>query len=157
MRRNRSILLAIGIPFALGACSADRQSAVLSPDISGTDAQGARQAVQSTSAWIGPDGGQVSLMGCTVQMPAGALSAPTLITMTRNADGTVELGPHGQTFAVAVQLLFVAPLLSSAGDHEIQWYDESCASWTTIPSYASGFGQAALLEHFSLYRLERKN
>ena len=98
----------------------------------------------------------MAVTGCALQVPAGALTEPTLITMTRHEDDTIELGPHGQVFAVDVELLFVHPLVSSAEDYLVQWYDPSQESWTTIPSYVSGFARAAALEHFSLYRLMAK-
>jgi hypothetical protein len=126
----------------------------MAPDAVPTHAPKEIQAVYSNSAWIGPQGGQVSVTGVGVTIPAGALSLPTLITVTRNEDDTVELGPHGQAFEVPVELLFVAPLVSSAERHKIEWFDPSSEMWTTIPSYIAWFGRAADLEHFSMYRLQ---
>lgn len=54
------------------------------------------------SKWIGYGGGQVSIpaAGITLTVPAGAVSVPTLITVTALAGRGVayEFGPHGTTF-----------------------------------------------------------
>lgn len=154
MKIHRPILLALAIPLVLGACSADRPRSVMAPETAAGDLGVEAQTVYSNSAWIGSAGGQVSVAGCSVMIPAGALSVPTMITITRNVDGSVELGPHGQNFAAAVQLLFVTPMMNSARKYVVQWYDPDGQSWTTIPSCQTGLGRAAALEHFSLYRIE---
>ena len=46
---------------------------------------------QTTQAVIGPLGGVVSLGGTTVAIPSGALSAPTLITLTIPASQYMEI------------------------------------------------------------------
>lgn len=60
----------------------------------------------STSATIGPDGGVLRIpdAGVEVTFPAGAVAAPTTITMTAKAgwDVAYEFAPHGLTFAVPI-------------------------------------------------------
>jgi hypothetical protein len=57
---------------------------------------------QSASAVIGPDGGTLSLPGSdfTMNIPSGALSAPTTITVVAKAGSYVayEMLPHGLQF-----------------------------------------------------------
>ena len=57
---------------------------------------------QSASAVIGPDGGTLSLPGSdfTMNIPSGALSAPTTITVVAKAGSHVayEMLPHGLQF-----------------------------------------------------------
>jgi hypothetical protein len=60
----------------------------------------------SASAVIGPHGGEIDLWasGARIVFPAGALSAPTRITMTAKAGWNVayEFSPHGIVFNVPV-------------------------------------------------------
>lgn len=62
----------------------------------------------SESAVIGPAGGEIRIpaSGGKIRFPAGALSAPTLITMTAKAgwDAAYEFAPHGIRFAVPVEI-----------------------------------------------------
>ena len=62
----------------------------------------------SVSAVIGPDGGSIKITqaGGKIDIPAGALSAPTTITMTALAGPNVayEFQPHGLTFAQPVKV-----------------------------------------------------
>jgi hypothetical protein len=62
----------------------------------------------SVSAVIGPQGGSIKIneAGGKIDIPAGALSAPTTITMTALAGPNVayEFQPHGLTFAQPVKV-----------------------------------------------------
>ena len=62
----------------------------------------------SVSAVIGPNGGSIKIneAGGKIDIPAGALSAPTTITMTALAGPNVayEFQPHGITFAQPVKV-----------------------------------------------------
>jgi hypothetical protein len=62
----------------------------------------------SVSATIGQGGGSIVLQGAggKIDIPPGALSQPTLITMTARAglDVAYEFQPHGLTFAQPVKL-----------------------------------------------------
>jgi hypothetical protein len=61
---------------------------------------------QTVSAVVGPDGATLSLPGADFSMniPAGALSAPTAITIVSRAGSYVvyDMLPHGLRFAVPV-------------------------------------------------------
>lgn len=153
MKTHRLLLLSLAIPFVLGACSADRDGSVLAPNATYPADTGRTLAPATDSEWIGPAGGYVSVLGCKLTVPAGALSVATLITLTKNADGSVELSPHGQTFAVDVELSFVAPLISTPTDYNVQWFNPGPGKWMTIPSSAVGFARVSSLEHFSLYKV----
>jgi hypothetical protein len=63
---------------------------------------GHSRAEQSASAVIGPDGGTLSLPGSdfTMNIPSGALSAPTTITVVAKSGSHVayEMLPHGLQF-----------------------------------------------------------
>jgi hypothetical protein len=58
------------------------------------------QPYGATSGWIGPKGGRLKAGGHYLNVPAGALSAPTFITMETPAGdiGHVVFGPEGLTF-----------------------------------------------------------
>ena len=60
------------------------------------------------SAIIGPSGGEIKIneAGGKIAIPAGALSAPTLITMTAHAGLNVayDFEPHGLVFAQPVKI-----------------------------------------------------
>jgi hypothetical protein len=62
--------------------------------------------VRTTSAYIGLNGGTLSIPGSdfTIMFPNGALSKTTLITITSDASGYVsyDMQPHGLTFAKPV-------------------------------------------------------
>lgn len=62
----------------------------------------------SASAVIGPQGGSIKInaAGGKIEIPAGALSAPTTITMTALAGPNVayEFQPHGTVFAQPVKI-----------------------------------------------------
>lgn len=62
----------------------------------------------SLSAVIGPEGGEIKIndAGGKIDIPAGALSEPTTITMTAlaGADVAYEFQPHGLTFAKPVKI-----------------------------------------------------
>jgi hypothetical protein len=59
-----------------------------------------RQSYSATSAWIGPEGGRLNAGGHTLNVPAGALSAPTFITMETPFGnvGHVVFSPEALTF-----------------------------------------------------------
>jgi hypothetical protein len=62
----------------------------------------------SVSMVIGPDGGEIKLdeAGGKIDFPAGALTEPTLVTMTAFAgyDVAYDFQPHGITFAKPVKI-----------------------------------------------------
>lgn len=62
----------------------------------------------SLSAVIGPEGGEIKIneAGAKIVFPAGALAAPTTITMTayKGYDVAYDFQPHGITFAQPVKI-----------------------------------------------------
>lgn len=105
------------------------------------------------SRWIGPAGGTLSLSGVRLDVPQGALSSSTLITMEREADGSVDLSPDGQTFAVPVLLTFSTEPGQDPETLCVQWFNPQAGAWTTIPSLSKTSARAAELAHFSIYRI----
>jgi hypothetical protein len=123
---SRRLLPALGVLLALGAAYACHSDSTLAPSargarVSASAAQSGRRDVDpgtvivvplkrnfnlridvSASAIIGPSGGEINLWasGAKVVFPAGALSAPTRITMTAKAGWNVayEFSPHGIVF-----------------------------------------------------------
>jgi hypothetical protein len=82
---------------------------------------------QTVSAVIGPDGGTLSLPGSDFKMdiPSGALAAPTMITVVARAGSYVayEMLPHGLRFSkpvTAVQGLQNTALFASAAGNAIR-------------------------------------
>jgi hypothetical protein len=133
---------------------------------------------QTVSALIGPDGGTLSLSGSdfTMNIPSGALSAPTTITIVAKAGSHVayEMLPHGLQFlrpVTAVQgLQNTATYGTDAGNSVRTAYlpegqDEISVDDSASPSeleaattYFSGPQQVAethvwLINHFSRYIL----
>jgi len=128
---SRRLLPALGVLLALGAAYACHSDSTLAPSassgsrLSAGTAQSGRRDVDpatvtvvalrrnfnlpidvSASAVIGPQGGEIDLWaaGAKIVFPAGALSAPTRITMTAKAGWNVayEFSPHGIVFNVPV-------------------------------------------------------
>lgn len=124
---SRRLLPALGVLLALGAAYACHSDSTLAPSasrgarLSASAAESGRRDVDpgmatvvalkrsfnlpidvSASAVIGPHGGEISLWasGARIVFPAGALSAPTRITMTAKAGWNVayEFSPHGIVF-----------------------------------------------------------
>jgi hypothetical protein len=96
-----AILLAAAF---VGACS-DEATAPSTPALAvastrPTTITRCSQPYGATSGWIGPKGGRLKAGGHFLNVPAGALSAPTFITMeTPSGDiGHVVFGPEGLTF-----------------------------------------------------------
>jgi hypothetical protein len=58
------------------------------------------QPYGATSGWVGPQGGRLKAGGHTLYVPAGALSAPTFITMETPSGNIshVVFGPEGLKF-----------------------------------------------------------
>jgi hypothetical protein len=128
---SRRLLPALGVLLALGAAYACHSDSTLAPSassgssLSAGTAQSGRRDVDpatvtvvalrrnfnlpvdvSASAVIGPHGGEIDLWasGARIVFPAGALSAPTRITMTAKAGWNVayEFSPHGIVFNMPV-------------------------------------------------------
>jgi hypothetical protein len=133
---------------------------------------------QSISALIGPDGGTLSLPGSdfTMNIPSGALAAPTVITVVSKAGSHVayEILPHGLRFSrpvTAVQGLQNTAINGSSSDNSIrtgylpEGSDSIDDNDSVSPSeleagttYYYGAGQVAgshvwIINHFSRYIL----
>ena len=133
---------------------------------------------QSISALIGPDGGTLSLPGSdfTMNIPSGALAAPTVITVVSKAGSHVayEMLPHGLRFSrpvTAVQGLQNTAINGSASGNSIRTGylpegsdsidDNDSASPSELEAgttYYYGAGQVAgshvwIINHFSRYIL----
>lgn len=102
-----------------------------------------------TSASIGPEGGTVATAdgAMTVDIPAGALAAPTTITIqpiTTHIPGpigsAVRLGPEGQTFAAPVTLTFHYDEAELGGNDPgslMVAFQTATGSWSHVPTAAS--------------------
>jgi hypothetical protein len=88
----------VGAPFAFVSGGSVAKAVKWGPSHSKVD--------QTVSALVGPDGATLSLPGADFSMniPAGALSAPTAITIVSRAGSYVvyDMLPHGLRFAVPV-------------------------------------------------------
>lgn len=108
---------------------------------------------------IGPDGGTVSLSsGPTVQVPAGALSVKTPITISASTvtapSGAVtavyQFGPEGTSFAVPVRVSFPVPAGTKASDVTVYWTRKgSTTDWELLQTTLSGTTASAETTHFS--------
>jgi hypothetical protein len=120
-RRNSKLLgLALLAGVAVTACQerptlvepVGEAPLVLASSVNGklkVASRGASQVQAGVAAQIiGPLGGKVSLPGLELSVPAGALSAPVLITMTvpPGDDLAVVFAPHGLEFAKPATISF---------------------------------------------------
>lgn len=105
----------------------------------------------------GDVGGVVRNGRNTVTFTPHAFSGDAVITVESlsNADGSVELGPHGLTFDAPVILtinLYGTPWDSP--HPTIEWYDPSTGTWVDMGgTYNPGLHSVStVLPHFSTYR-----
>jgi hypothetical protein len=164
---SRRLLPALGVLLALGAAYACHSDSTLAPSAStgsrvpASAAQSGRRDVDPTtvtvvalkrsfnlpidvsaSAVIGPRGGEITLWpsGAKIVFPAGALSAPTRITMTAKAGWNVayEFSPHGIVFdkPVTVQqdLNWTSYRSGSGGKVQAGYYQDSLSEALVGPS-----------------------
>jgi hypothetical protein len=105
-RRTRVFSIVAGVLAAtlIAACS-DEATAPSAPALAMAGTWPATitpctQPYGASSVWIGPKGGRVKAGGHILNIPAGALNAPTLITMETPSGnvGHVVFGPEGLTF-----------------------------------------------------------
>ncbi|MDH3224973.1 MAG: hypothetical protein OEO23_14725 [Gemmatimonadota bacterium] len=115
------------------------------------------------SVEIGPGGGRVAILeaGFVLDIPAGALSEPTVITVTAKAGAyeDYEFGPHGIEFAVPVSMGFstesrqVAKSLSTEAVGIYLSGEEAPTILELFPLTHQGFYVTFLTSHFSRYAL----
>lgn len=158
--RRPSLALA-GILIAIGGCAE-------SPSTPSTPA--AREFVQRTadvrynvsgvgsaSAVIGENGGVLqTAAGDRIVFPAGAVSQPTLITITSDPRyAGVELEPHGLQFPEGhepvLRLSTAGTNASSFRNVDVVYVDESGAISEVLPTSGNGAMLEAHLQHFSGY------
>ncbi len=97
--KNHRYLLILAAVLMLGAgCSSDSESP-LAPALA---VPMGGPGLEPQTRVIGPDGGCVVSGGVRLDIPAGALSAPTTIGIEWLEDGSVDLTPNGQQFVVPV-------------------------------------------------------
>lgn len=175
MMTRRILLPIVAVLFALAGCS-DRAGTPLSPgtapaallgdtplDLDGVlqfvtlpDLTGARTAGKRIRA---STGGFVELEGFRVDIPAGALPADTVVTITLPGDPVLgkrvvaEFGPHGIQFATPVTLTF--PLQGVALPLGVvpevgRWEN---GGWTSLGGTVSPNGKrlSSTTPHFSTY------
>jgi hypothetical protein len=121
-----------------------------------TSAQNQPPAIESTT--IGPSGGKVTAPGAVLDVPAGALPAPTTISITEDPDGVpspyvslsplYRFAPDGLTFARPVSVSFSTTSSSSSGAH-VYWSLASGAGYQALPSTWVGATVSAAVTHFS--------
>jgi hypothetical protein len=103
-------------------------------------------------------GGTVTLQGGpTVEIPAGALAADTVITVQQSSatapDGAVtavyEFGPPGTTFSKPVTVTIPVPAGTTVG--AIWTKEDGATAYTSLPTTISGGTATAEASHFSIY------
>jgi len=115
------------------------------------------------TALIGPEGGYLNIgeTGFQLEIPAGALAEPTVITVTAKA-GEYELyefGPHGLTFDLPVKMSFSIESVQAARElvdtAEGVYLDQGDGLdvLETFPLDRSGFWVIFSTTHFSRYAL----
>ena len=111
-------------------------------------------------AWIGPDGGRLSLGAYEIVVPAGAVSRSTLFKIRVSGDLLkrrfvfAELSPHDVTFNAPVLVRF--PLAETSARHNpkarvVRWMGED--DWARFPSVRieDGARIQAAVTHFSYW------
>jgi hypothetical protein len=116
---------------------------------------GSSDATGGASATVGSAGGTVSLPGGpTIQIPAGALSANTTVTIQGAGQAPsgapiYQFGPSGTSFAQAVAIEMPVPAGTTAP--AIYWTQPgSTTAYDALPTTVSGGTATAQVTHFSL-------
>lgn len=155
---RRSSLALAGILIAIGGCAespstpAAREFVQRTADVRYNVAGGG-----SASAVIGANGGTLqTAAGDRITFPAGAVSQPTLITMTSSPRyAGVELQPHGLQFPAGHEpVLRISTAGSNAGDFrnlDVVYVNEAGAISEVLPTSGNGAVLEAHLQHFSGY------
>jgi hypothetical protein len=134
-----AVLLA---PLAAAAC----QSSTQTPPPGGV-----------VTASIGPAGGQVATQGAVLNVPSGALSSPTMITITEDPSGPpapyvplsplFRFSPEGLMFAKPASVSFSTSSSSPKG--HVYWSLASGPGYEALPTTWTGAIATASVEHFS--------
>jgi hypothetical protein len=170
---NRLALIgAIALPILATACSDTPVAPQVRPQFA-TDGglgkvakykNGGPQSAKFASQTIGTEGGTISLGAFAVEVPPGAVSAPTTFTINLPSDSKrwsyviAEFGPHGIQFAVPVTLTLPYSGTTSEGDATIHVLWNSGTDWVALPSWLTRDGRIQTqTNHFSEYGTEETN
>lgn len=153
-----SIAAVAGILIAIGGC-AENPSSAGAPTLLERGMQPSYSlAGTSSSSVIGPEGGTLrTSAGDQIVFPAGALSAPTQITISSSGQYVgVTLEPHGLTFPAGHEpVLTLSAGGAGAGfaSVNVAYFDESGSLAEMLPTTATRTGDklVANLRHFSKY------
>jgi hypothetical protein len=170
---RRSLALAAAALFALAGCSDVSQPVLATPgqsvsvlgnsiDLNGVlkfaalpDLSGTRHAEKYI---VASEGGFVELNGFRVDIPAGALSQNTTITIDLPTDNVLgkrliaEFGPHGTQFSTPVTLSFpLTGVLLSGDPIEVARWENN--AWTSLGGSVNLLGTvlSSTTPHFSTY------
>ncbi|HEX6369507.1 MAG TPA: hypothetical protein VF006_11285 [Longimicrobium sp.] len=173
MNARRTLALAAAALFALAGCSDVSQPTLATPgqsvsvlggtiDLNGVlkfismpDLSGTRHAEKYI---VASQGGFVELNGFRVDIPAGALSQNTTITIDLPSDNVLgkrliaEFGPHGTQFSTPVTLSFpLTGVLLSGGPIEVARWENG--AWTSLGGSVNLLGTvlSSTTPHFSTY------
>jgi hypothetical protein len=108
--------------------------------------------LDSRSAVIGPQGGQLVNGDVRLDLPAGALDSPTRVGIERREDGSVEITPEGLEMRVPASLTFTLAPGSDPAVHQVEML-ESAGAWVTLPSVVAGVARVAPVRNFSIYHI----
>jgi hypothetical protein len=169
-----SCVVAVALPLLLAACEnapvAPQMRRQYSAENNGDLAKVAKFRValpneaNFASQLIGPTGGSISLAGFSVTVPAGAVTQPTLFTITLPTDPRAlksvmaSFGPHGMTFNVPVTLTlpYVGTTAEGGAGIHVLWFDGS--DWVALPTDRTSDGRIQTrTNHFSDYGTEEQD
>jgi hypothetical protein len=170
---RRTLALAVAALFALAGCSDVSQPTLAAPaqassvlggtiDLTGVlqfvglpDLSGTRHAEKYI---VASQGGFVELNGFRVDIPAGALSQNTTVTIDLPSDNVLgkrliaEFGPHGTQFSTPVTLTFpLTGVLWLGGPIEVARWENG--GWTSLGGSVNLLGTKlqSTTPHFSTY------
>lgn len=170
MKLHRTLALAAAVLFAAG-CSDLAQPSITAPeqhssvlggiiDLNGvlqfagtpnlTQPRGAGKLIRAS------EGGFVEVQGFRVDIPAGALSADTYITINLPTDEVTakrliaEFGPHGTQFSTPVTLSFpLTGVVLNGNPIEVGRWENG--GWTSLGGTVTGNVLQSTTPHFSTY------
>ena len=173
MNVRRTLTLAAAALFALGGCSDLEQPTLSAPEqhaavLGGTiDLNGVLQFAGTPNLAeprhaekyiLASEGGFVELHGFRVDIPAGALSANTTITIDLPTDNVLakrviaEFGPHGTQFSTPVTLSFpLTGVVLNGSPIEVGRWENG--GWTSLGGSVNALGTLlqSTTPHFSTY------
>jgi hypothetical protein len=123
----------------------------------GDDGVGAPASSTTTTAAVGPTGGEVQGPGVALSIPSGALTSDQQIRITRTEEAPpsthkassaiFRFEPDGLSFAIPARVTF--PLSGSVATPTIFWSSTDGTSFDAIPTEVVGSNVAASVSHFS--------